>query len=326
MKKFFIAIVCLFVYNIAEAQDFQKTTEFNVNVGYDILLKGNGGAFVVQPEFGKHFSKQFYLGVGTGMVTDNKFKTFAIPAFLRAEIDFPIKQVTPYISLQGGYDFGVDDRQSCVRINPSIGVKVPITKTIAFNLGFGYTRTIVDGGGANWLGLRAGLNFNSSGDGLKKFMNSLDYNIELETMTSVKQQDEEYPEELKGVLGIRFSALAPLPIKNLYTGVSIGIGCCKNTSEWSRGEDGWIASGETTEIYSSIMSRTLYKAKQLAITEKIYPFAQVDIGLGGYFEFAVSPAVGISIVTKETHSINISAGYTPLLGEGSMRIAVGYTF
>lgn len=317
--------------NIA-AQETKKTTEFNINIGYDFGLKeGSEGAFTFQPEYGIHFNENFYLGFGTGFTT-NKFKNFAIPLFLRTEVDFPTKTVIPYISLQGGYDFAVTSATvNSTRINPAVGVKVPISSKVLFNLGFGYTRSIVKGGGYNSLGFKAGVCFNSADNGFAKamqsiasFFKSLDYNVELETMTPVKIKDDDTTKKYTGIFGMRLSAIAPLPVENLYTGLGVGVGRCKEKYEWN-GEDA-SSINEDTEIYLSIMARAQYKVKQLAITNNIYPFAQVDIGMGGFFEFVVNPAVGVSIMTNQKNSIDISAGYTSFSDKGSLRIAVGYTF
>ena len=81
------------------------------------------------------------------------------------------------------------------------------------------------------------------------------------------------------------------------------------------------------------MARVKYKAKQIAIADRVYPFVQVDAGVDALFDaiFSVQPAVGVSIATKGDHSIDVSLGYaTKRLdneqNKGCMRIAVGYTF
>lgn len=77
-------------------KDVKGTTEFGINLGYDFgLQSGGGGFFSLQPEFGKHFSNQLYLGVGTGAYVDDKFNSVSIPAFVRAQVDFPMKGITP---------------------------------------------------------------------------------------------------------------------------------------------------------------------------------------------------------------------------------------
>ena len=340
MKKIFLFVIAsVWALGMSAQKDVKGTTEFGINLGYDFgLQSGGGGFFSLQPEFGKHFSSQFYLGVGTGAYVDEKFNSVSIPAFVRAQVDFPMKGITPYVSLQGGYDFSISgDGTGWGRINPSIGVKVPVGKNVDFNVGFGYTRIIMDGGGMDMLGFKAGLSFNSNGSGFSKFLKTLDYSIELETHTPMTITEEESnvtsKEKYTNMISARFSALAPLPVQNLYAGLSVGVGRFteKDTYYDSRNDihDNYDESG----IYVNAMARVKYKAKQIAIADRVYPFVQVDAGVDVLSDaiFSVQPAVGVSIATKDDHSIDVSLGYaTKQLNEGHnkgcMRIAVGYTF
>lgn len=96
-----------------------KSTSFCINTGYDFKLeKGGFDVISIQPEFGKHFSKQFYLGAGSGLLATDEFSRFQIPLFVRAEVDFPQRGFTPYLSLQGGYDINVSGSCDQGRINP----------------------------------------------------------------------------------------------------------------------------------------------------------------------------------------------------------------
>lgn len=340
MKKIFLFVIAsVWALGMSAQKDVKGTTEFGINLGYDFgLQSGGGGFFSLQPEFGKHFTNQFYLGVGTGAYVDDKFNSVSIPAFVRAQVDFPMKGITPYVSLQGGYDFFTSgEGTGWGRINPSIGVKVPVSKNVDFNVGFGYTRTIMDGGGMDMLGFKAGLSFNSNGSGFSQFLKTLDYSIELEThtpMTVTSREIVNVTDKVKytNMIGARFSALAPLPVENLYAGLSVGVGRYteKNTFDNHNGlQDNFDESG----IYVNALARVKYKAKQIAIADRVYPFAQVDAGVDTMYDaiFSVQPAVGVSIATKGDHSIDVSLGYATKRLEndqnkGCMRIAVGYTF
>lgn len=339
MKKIFLFVIAsVWALGMSAQKDVKGTTEFGINLGYDFgLQRGGGGFFSLQPEFGKHFSNQFYLGVGTGAYVDDKFNSVSIPAFVRAQVDFPMKGITPYVSLQGGYDFFTSgEGTGWGRINPSIGVKVPVSKNVDFNLGFGYTRTIMDGGGMDMLGFKAGLSFNSNGSGFSKFLKTLDYSIELEAHTPMtvteKESNETNKNKCTNMIGARFSALAPLPVQNLYAGLSVGVGRYTEKDIWYT-NDGRHSNYEESSIYLNAMARVKYKAKQIAIADRVYPFVQVDAGLDALYDaiFSVQPAVGVSIATKGDHSIDVSLGYaTKRLdyeqNKGCMRIAVGYTF
>ena len=215
-------------------------------------------------------------------------------------------------------------------------MKVPVGKNVDFNLGFGYTRTIMDGGGMDMLGFKAGLSFNSNGSGFSKFLKSLDYSIELEAHTpmtvTAQESDATNKNKCTNMIGARFSALAPLPVQNLYAGLSVGVGRYTEKDTWYT-NDGRHSNYEESNININAMARVKYKAKQIAIADRVYPFVQVDAGLDALYDaiFSVQPAVGVSIATKGDHSIDVSLGYaTKRLNEeqnkACMRIAVGYTF
>lgn len=317
--------------------------EFNLNLGYDISLdKGGRGAFTFQPEYGWHITDNFFLGFGSGIVTDDKFKSFSIPAFTRLEICFlPGSKINPFFSLQGGYDFNVsgEGETGYIRINPFTGFRVPIGKTTDFMCGFGYTRTIINGGGANYLGFKAGLSFNSAGQGAKRFFNSLDYSFDLETYTprTIKYADDE--EKCSNFYGLRFSITAPIVNDCLYAGISLGAG--RYTYTLKHVEKNYKETKETkeatSEIYANVMARVKYKAKILSIGETLYPFAQLDFGERGatpkdHISFVAIPSVGISLKTGKKQSLDASVGYDTNAIDGNMdkksgglRIALGYT-
>lgn len=186
------------------------------------------------------------------------------------------------------------------------------------------------------LGFKAGLSFNSNGSGFSQFLKSLDYSIELEAHTPMTVTAEESNETDKvkftNMIGARFSALAPLPVENLYAGLSVGVGRSTEKHIFDN-HNGIQENFDESGIYVNAMARVKYKAKQIAIADRVYPFAQVDAGVDAMFDaiFSVQPAVGVSIATKGDHSIDVSLGYaTKRLdyeqNKGCMRIAVGYTF
>lgn len=134
------------------------------------------------------------------------------------------------------------------------------------------------------------------------------------------------------MIGARFSALAPLPVENLYAGLSVGVGRFTENDHFDN-HQGAESDYDESGIYVNAMARVKYKAKQIAIADRVYPFAQVDAGVDAMYDaiFSVQPAVGVSIATKGDHSIDVSLGYaTKRLdneqNKGCMRIAVGYTF
>lgn len=230
--------------------------------------------------------------------------------------------------------FNVSGGYSAGRINPSVGFKVPVSKSTDFNLSFGYTRTFYKGTGSDMLGLKAGFSFNSNGKGFAKFMKSLDYSAELETYTpmSVEESDASHSEKLtaKNIFGVRFSALAPILVDNLYAGISLGVGRYTEKGEFA--SDAIKETTSESSVYGNAMARIKYKVKQVAIASKVYPYAQVDAGADIFWDakFSVQPAVGIAIETNNNKSIDVSVGYATKNFEdsnkGCLRIAAGYTF
>lgn len=311
--------------------------EFDMNIGYDFLLKGSGGIFTFQPEYGWYISDQVYLGVGSGIVADDKFKSVSIPLFGRIEVCFlPNKKINPFFSLQGGYDIALSDRygNGRIRINPIVGFRTPVAKNTELMLGFGYTRFIVDNYGADLLGFKCGLSFNSKGKGVKTFFKNLDYSFELETYmpTSITYENGKYENKAASFYGLRFSILSPIISDYLYAGLSLGAGRYTFTDQVQNYNE-----EVTGEIYANVMARVKYKAKQLSLGKSIYPFAQIDLGERGatpkdHISFVAIPTIGVSMKTGKKQSLDASIGYDTNAIDGDMdktsssiRFTLGYT-
>ena len=338
MKKLYkiaIALCTLGVSLNSHAQESKGYTSFSINAGYDLGLKSNQpGLISIQPEFGKFFNNQFYAGIGSGFIVDDKFNTASVPIFLRTEIDFPARKITPFVSLLAGYNICVSGDNGAGRINPSVGFKVPVAKNTDFNLSFGYTHDFYNGFGSDFLGVKTGFSFNSGGKGFSDFLKTLEYTAELETFTpfSVEKSYSSDIEKItaKNTIGVRFSALAPILVDNLYAGISLGVG--HYTEKHENSFDGIKESYNESGVYGNAMARIKYKAKQITIADKIYPYAQVDAGSDIFWDaiFSVQPALGIAIETGNDKSIDISVGYATKsiedTNKGCIRIAAGYTF
>ena len=365
MKHLLLLLAAILLATGAKAQDEEvekKKGEFRVNFGYDFGLKeGSNGVVSFQPEYGWQVVDNFYLGIGTGVLADDGFNNFYIPAFVRGELTFSkYGSITPYIALQAGYDFSTGDGDGEVRINPNVGIKVPIGKTTDLHLSVGYSRLIVDGGGADCLGAKIGFSFNSGGKGLgtalHHFFRTTDWTIELETNTAVEASQviettsrsttytSTYTQKYSSIYGIRFSGIRKIA-KNFYLGLSVGGGIKKVSEELkydeASGTDGW--SYDEDDGYYEGFVRLKYKFKQLTFAKKFYPFLLVDAGVSsmGYGEatFQLNPTIGLSYMTGDKSSIDLSVGYTQIDfsdgwdydyemddKKGSIRISLGYTF
>lgn len=335
--------------------------EFRLNFGYDFgLQKGSSGTILVTPEYAWKLTDNVYFGIGTGMMADDGFNNIWIPIFADAEYNFASSGgSTPYISLKGGYNISTGDMDGNVTINPNLGIKVPIGKTTDLNLSVGYTRTIVDGGGSDALGAKIGFIFNSGGKGLgtalHHFFSSTDWTLELETNTAVESKCVEektdrygtaytntYTTKYSSIYGLRFSALRKIA-KNFYLGISAGGGIMTITDEYkSTGNDGYDYVYDGTCLYYDCYLRLKYKFKQLTIAKKLYPFIMVDAGVESNemteSGFSAIPAIGLSYMTGDKSSIDLSVGYKDVEPDSHesdapyvqlkhcFRIALGYTF
>lgn len=328
-----ISVICLVLsLFVMSVKGEERKNEIRITPSYDIGIdKGSGGVLNLNPEFGHYFSDQLFLGIGTGVSTDNKFSSFAIPVYGHAEINFPASKVTPFVSLKAGYNIATGDNKGCAVINPSIGVKIPLTEKIDLALGCGYTRTIVNGGGANYLGFNVGINFDSNGKGFSNFLKTLVYAAEIEMYTGIS-----YPESmivsasqgerriaLSSLFGIRLNVLAPI-FENCYLGPSIGVG------HYTEKESSYSSS----EMYFNAMLRAKYNVTQITFLSKFYPFAQVDLGYSDFARgegfFSVSPAAGVAYNLTDNSAAYLSVGYFTIdhFGnkKGSARIALGFQF
>lgn len=306
------------------------TDEFRVTAGYTFgLTEGAGGAVSLTPEYGHYFSDQFYFGMGTGITMDDSFESVAIPLFARGEVNFPTSgSITPYVSLAVGYDINTEGDNSVARINPSVGVKVPIAKNTLFNLGFGYTRTIVKGGGGDFLGFTAGLNFDTRGKGFSNFLKKLNHTLELEAYTNFGPDNKgDNACHSSKTFGLRYTPMAKVA-ENLSVGPSIGLGRSNLKEDW----------GDENKIYLLVMARGRYDFNQVQVFDKVHPFAQLEVGYNAFggIDYAgiisVNPAVGLSMPVGSKNALDLSLGYYTLSNGMSgylghpLRIALGYRF
>ncbi len=83
----------------------------------------------------EHFS--FGLGVGFEAFLDGDSKGALIPFTIDTRINFKKGKITPVLNLNGGYSVGVQN-SSGLAANPSIGLKLYLTKKIAYVFNIGY--------------------------------------------------------------------------------------------------------------------------------------------------------------------------------------------
>ena len=323
MRKFLLSLLCLSTCCMFAQENEKNSFELGVNAGYDFAIGSgaSGGAFKFMPEVGKYFNDNFYFGAGLGFCGNKDGSS--IPLFIRSEIDFASKRIIPYASMLVGYDFGIDKIDNYIRINPSFGVKVPVSKNMKFDLNFGYTRAVYENGGGNLLGFNVGLIFseealNNAGGGIADFFKGFNYSADLEYTLPETEGHQQY----SGMLGFRFNMLHNILIEDLYLGVSLGLGRYKEEYKSEAGY-GW----EDDDYSFSAFARVQYRAKQLKLLENVYPFAYIDYG-GTSFNDDVffSPGLGACVAIDNKHSLDVSFGLIKVDEENSLRIAIGYNF
>jgi hypothetical protein len=341
----FALVVFMMTFNVT-GQTFTKGTNvWNVNLSYDYALKsGYSGIIGVQPEFGRYFTDQCYVGLGTGIMTSDKMDSWAIPLFLRTEFDFSTTgSLTPYFSIQGGYD--ISSSSGSGRVNPSFGVKIPWTSNTTLNIGFGYTHTFSDGSGADYLGLKAGVTFASKGKDspIVKFFKRMEYGFELETYTSVSSTQEnagyEKTTKYSSIFGARYTMLYPIG-SHVACGLTLGGGFYDET-----GHDSWGYTQDWGKTwYLDLTIRGKYKMTQLAIMKnKLYPIVQLDLGYAPWLcfttgdvnaDFQLNPAVGLAYKVGKEGVFDLTLGYSSISvdgfmeeeSKGALRVALGYSF
>lgn len=152
--------------------------DFNVDLGYHIATKGGGGSFLTEVGLGKRFNKNFYWGVGSGVIVPTGDGDLQIPLTTDFKVYFPIRgtRVAPYGAFRTGYVFNTASDQTIgigkyvvkveaknsvlVEIMP--GIQVPLSGKADFNFALGYTHFFPTGGGGEGAGaftLKAGFGF-----------------------------------------------------------------------------------------------------------------------------------------------------------------------
>lgn len=194
MKTNLSIIVCLLLLSIpifaqnSEAQssivnEGHRGIDFSVNPGYHISTKGgSNGMLSTELGLGKRINKNFYLGIGTGaFIPINDGGNVQIPITADFKLHFPLNpnSITPGILVRSGYVINTADDISVkvgkkwqtipqpnfviAQIMPTIDI--PLSHSVDFTLGLGYTHFFATKGSNNSGGdftIRTGFNFHKS--------------------------------------------------------------------------------------------------------------------------------------------------------------------
>lgn len=200
MKKNFFVFACLSLLSLsvgAQNNDEQGSTDngghrgidFSINPGYLIPTKGGSdGIISAELGIGKRINKNFYLGIGTGaFVPTNEGGKVMIPITADFKLHFPLKPngITPGVLVRSGYVINTADDQSVkngkhwvtipqpnfvmAQIMPTIDI--PLSHSVDFTLGLGYTHFFATKGSNNSGGdftIRTGFNFHKSTSASRK--------------------------------------------------------------------------------------------------------------------------------------------------------------
>ncbi len=363
MKKSSIIVTALFLQSgILYAQKkWTPKNEFNIRVGINAVNGDNNGSiWATQLDYNRYLGKSLSLGIGLGaeFSTRSGEDGVILPIVLRGAYNWHLKNFVPYVSLQTGSSFYIGDdfflfpHYATIFITPSVGIKIPMTPQTALDLSFGYTKCGFDEGYSYW-GVKAGISF---GWGHSKDKQLTARHEKRQSESGTAKENRTYSQSrhsnfrggiegeylgsnmsgfynnIHAMYGVRGYALWNIFTKNLYAGISAGIGLSDH-EEWNNSE----YYEHSHKFKFAIMPRVRYNITEATIAQRIYPFAQVDAGYaynGTNSQFAVEPAAGISIKTIGSQSVDISVGYLPKIyfyggdksESGCARIAVGYTF
>lgn len=181
----------IFVYQMDEVERITRESnevetaghrglDFSTGLGYDVNTKGGGGSLAAELELGKRFSKSFYWGIGTGVYVPTGDGDPSIPITTTAKVFMPLtnSKLAPFIGVKAGYVINTTGEKTVkvgkysstietpdnimVQIMP--GIQYPLSNTVDFNFGAGYTHFIPTkgSGSSGAITIRAGFGFHYS--------------------------------------------------------------------------------------------------------------------------------------------------------------------
>ena len=93
----------------------------------------------VQTVNGYQLNHRFTVGLGIGIQAYGPNGMYLLPVFADGRVHFPQKNWTPFIALDLGYAFSLrGTERGGLLLNPSVGGRVPISKSTALTMSIGY--------------------------------------------------------------------------------------------------------------------------------------------------------------------------------------------
>ena len=336
----------IFVYQMDEVERITKEADtslqasahrgldFSIDLGYNINTKGGGGSLAAELELGKRFSKSFYWGIGGGayIPTGDGDPIIPITTDFKAFMPMSNSRITPFVGLKAGYvlntasDQTVDSGNSrtkvkmpdyiMVQIMP--GVQFPLSGSVDFNFGAGYTHFIPASGGDGFgaIAIRAGFGFHRSltaGKHEKKPLlgsasNALQLTVEA---GGFPLGSGDYFGYGGGDIVLSYK-LTP----TLMFGVGAGYNLFDCGAVWQSGDVSY-------EDFEGNFIRAFVRGQYRLTDRRFSPFVSCDLGFrfldnAGIFSeegdcstkrLYVAPAVGLSVRSSRNSYIDLKVGY-----------------
>ena len=374
----------IFVYQMDEVERITKEADtstqasahrgldFSVDLGYNINTKGGGGSLAAELELGKRFSKSFYWGIGGGayIPTGDGDPIIPITTDFKAFMPMNNSRIAPFVGLKAGYVLNTASDQTVgsgrykqtvempdyIMVQVMPGIQFPLSGSVDFNFGAGYTHFIPASGGDGFgaIAIRAGFGFHKS-------------NIRKTKLPPIPTRNRGFQVTLEGgKMGFGgdeydgFAGNIVLSYKlnpNLSIGIGGGIDAVDTYLEEGVQEDLVRSDGSKYNyVYDtdiSILAAKAFIRGQYRLTDKRFsPFVSCDAGMrfysydGSYNGWGdsqsiarrdevlgeppssalfVSPAIGLSLRTFNNSYLELKAGYSLSAGVKEKHVEDEYT-
>lgn len=339
MRKFILCFTLAIAAITATAQSSNDLWKGSLN--FDPIVTN----FQYSPSFNFQFtgSRQIHdkvtLGIGTGLGYNWNFKgNPKLPLFLNVNINDYAKNESPFLDIRSGYSFDFSNSDfSCFYFNPTLGYRFG-----KFGIGIGYQGSIAQYEHAKWsseMNIRLSYYFGYHSTNASRTLTKGDFSVELSAELPIAAKTKSH--QINPGLGIRFAYLLPV-IENFNAGLMAGISIHEGKMLDNWGDNDWAIKTQNDPLVLAVRGK--YRFQQIVIANKIYPWAQLDLGYrlaGGDINngFYCSPAIGLSHDVREgKSSIDLGLGYSNLSiydwnytgneskNAGIFRISLGYTF
>lgn len=275
--------------------------DFNLELGPDFNLQGGGTTFSAKMDVGKKFNKNFYFGVGAGILTGGGASSYPIFGTFRTYIPSSKTKIIPTAAIRGGYVLNSD----CPFLAIAPGVIFPISSGVDLTAGLEYRASFMDGTTGHELGVNIGLGLHKSTNGKKKPWaktreRGLQYVIDASTKSPWSMGDD------NGNVNLNIAAMYK------YNNISFGLGFGVGGGRWPYDQQ-YSDNGNVDPTFYDVFLRGKYRLSD----NKISPFASVDVGMRMLEDLEdtkssvvyVTPAVGFSFKVAGNSYIDVKAGY-----------------